>query len=110
MYRETEDTPPGLVVIDAQSGVITATEDGKIDCDVPPIFYLTYTIRASDGELENEIKIGIYIIDTNNKVPEFGDFDRVVSIYENQTEGDVMQIIATDKDRDGKRGQVLVLR
>lgn len=72
----------------------------KIDCDVPPREFLNYRVTATDSLHETKIDIGIFIIDTNNKIPAFLEFVDSVSIYENQTEGLVISVTATDLDRD----------
>lgn len=96
---ELEDTPE-WVNIGVKTGELTVIESNQIGCDEPRREYLNYRIIASDSENENFIDIAIYIIDTNNKVPDFSEFLDTVSIYENQTEGLVVAVSATDKDRD----------
>ena len=47
-------------------------------------------------------QISISITDINNKVPEAGEFQQEVTLYENATTGDLIsQINAIDLDRDG---------
>lgn len=72
----------------------------QIDCDIPPREYLHYKITADDSLNQSHIDIAIYIIDTNNKPPVYLDFISTLSIYENQTEGLVVTVRATDADRD----------
>lgn len=48
-------------------------------------------------------QIAIDIIDINNKLPEAGDFESEIYLYENATTGDLItKVIATDLDRDSK--------
>lgn len=72
----------------------------EIGCDVPPRDYLEYRIIATDSLHRTPIDIKIHIIDTNNKFPAFFDFLETVSIYEDQSEGLVVRLAATDLDRD----------
>lgn len=97
--RPLNDTPD-WVNIGTVTGELTVIKSNEIDCDVPPREYLDYRITASDSLNENFIDIQIFIIDTNNKFPEFMDFVDTVRIYENQTEGLVVAVAATDADRD----------
>lgn len=97
--RPLDDTPD-WVSIQTVTGELTVTTSNTIDCDVPPREYLDYRITASDSLNENFLDIKIFIIDTNNKLPDFLDFVDTVRIYENQTEGLVVAVGATDLDRD----------
>lgn len=72
----------------------------EIDCDTPPRQNLNYRITADDSLHFTPIDIAIHIIDTNNKIPAFLDFVDTVSIWENQTDGLVVAVTATDADRD----------
>lgn len=86
--------------INPVTGELTVAVSNAINCDVPPREYLNYRITATDSLHETPIDISIFIIDTNNQIPAFYDFIDTISIYENQTEGLVLSISATDLDRD----------
>lgn len=48
-------------------------------------------------------QIQIRITDTNNKIPQVGDFAMNIWLYENATTGDeITRVIATDLDRDSE--------
>lgn len=86
--------------IGLMTGELSVANDHEIDCDQPPRMYLNYKIIASDGKNENSIDIAIFIIDTNDQPPHFTEFDTTVSIYEDQKEGLIISVAATDEDRD----------
>ncbi|XP_037029736.1 cadherin-23-like [Bradysia coprophila] len=98
----SESTPDDLVEINEDNGVITVRDGAIIDCDGDPKIYdLVYTVTLNDSLWITEGEIRINIIDINNKYPFFGEFEVEVSIYENATTGDEIQIILTsDMDRD----------
>ncbi|VVD00119.1 unnamed protein product [Leptidea sinapis] len=103
-----------LVKIDLYTGQLSVDLDGAIDADIPPQYYLNYTVIASDRCLtdacppdpnyhETEGDISIFIIDINNKMPfpETDKFNETVYIYENATSGDeVVSLVSLDQDRD----------
>nr|QFP12818.1 cadherin-related midgut membrane protein [Lymantria xylina] len=112
-----QDTPEDLVDIDFYTGQITVKQSSAIDADTPPRYDLYYTIIASDQcyaenvedcppdptYWETEGLISIYIIDTNNKIPqaEIELFSTTVYVWENATSGtEIETIISSDLDRD----------
>lgn len=54
-------------------------------------------------------QIQIRITDTNNKIPQVGDFAMEIKLYENATTGDeITRVIATDLDRDSKDKSIII--
>ncbi|XP_073952672.1 cadherin-AgCad1-like [Choristoneura fumiferana] len=113
----TRGTPDNLVQIHPVTGQITTNLEHAIDADIPPREYLYYTVIASDRCEEEDREncpddptywetpgdISIYIIDTNNKLPqaEYDQFPTEVRIYEDAGDGtEVVRLVASDLDRD----------
>lgn len=54
-------------------------------------------------------QIQIRITDTNNKIPQVGDFAMEIKLYENATTGDeITRVSATDLDRDSKDKSIII--
>lgn len=54
-------------------------------------------------------QIQIRITDTNNKIPQVGDFAMEISLYENATTGDeITRVLVTDLDRDSKDNSIII--
>ncbi|KAJ6639917.1 Cadherin-23 [Pseudolycoriella hygida] len=99
--KPLDDTPEDLLEINEDNGVITVMENANIDCDDPKIDDLIYNVTLNDGLFETEGTIKIHIIDINNKIPTFGEFNTTVELYENATTGDeIRTILTSDMDRD----------
>lgn len=57
IYSEIEDTPNGLITIEATSGMLSVASD-QISADTPEKrWYLYYQVTASDGELETTANV-----------------------------------------------------
>ena len=54
-------------------------------------------------------QIQIRITDTNNKIPQVGEFAKEIWLYENATTGDeITRVIATDLDRDSEDNSIII--
>lgn len=47
--------------------------------------------------------MSISIVDTNNKIPELQFYENNITVYENASDHLIVQLLATDADRDGKK-------
>ncbi|XP_055387679.1 fat-like cadherin-related tumor suppressor homolog [Condylostylus longicornis] len=94
-------TNESWIQIEKYKGVLSVSENAKIDCDIPRIDALYYEIQLTDGLYTTLGELIINVTDINNKVPQFHDFNKTVEIYENATTGTYIGTIAGyDNDRD----------